>query len=393
MRQFRADDTSRWLRKYGDGKAGSLTYTTATYNEGIAPATGTSGAFSLTAAGFSSLTNVPIIIHQTQGATANTSYNWEINELVSATTTTITLRYPLTRSYTTGAQVIAGKYAKDISVTGTLTGTSWNGTCGGIGFLLALTSITVSGSLVLKGAQGGTKYGTGFGSVTTGGGFRGASSDSRSSGNSGVNPGRGESCLDSSGIGGWAGDRSNHLNGGGAGFNNNSSWDNINFAGADGGNGTAGMGSAQRWAVGVGSSPGIAVGNQELTIAQLGGGGGGAGTNTGETTTSGSGGSGGGMWILIAPKIEFTGTVNLNGGGATYRGGFGAGGSMILKGERLALGSSLITALNADNSATYGKGRIAAYYGSLISGTTNPVAYVQQDTALIDNKSSMTFID
>lgn len=385
-RQFRSDDTSRWIQKYGYGQDGDLTYTTGTYNEGINSCSGNSGSFSLTSSGWSGVTNRPVIIHQTQGSTANTVANWEINEIISATTTTITLRYPLTRNYTAGAQVVGSKWGRNTLVTGTQTGVSWNGSCGGIGFIIASNKIVVSGSLVLKGAQGATKYGGGFGSITTGGGFRGGVSDARTSGNVGVNPGRGEGCLDSSGLGGYPGDRANHLNGGGAGWEYGN-WDNLAFAGGDGGNGTAGMESAQRWGVSVSSSAGIAVGNQELTIAQLGGGGGGAGWY--ETETNGSGGSGGGMWILIAPKIEFTGTANLNGGSATYRGGFGAGGSMILKGERLILGSSLITALNADNSSTYGKGRIAAYYAVSLTGTTNPVAYSAVDYTLVANRSAL----
>ena len=379
-RQFRSDDTSKWITKYGSGIIGDLTYTTSTYNQGINSCVGTSGSFSLTSSGWSGVTNTPVIIHQTQGPTANTMVNWELNEVVSATTTTLTLRYPLTRDYTAGAQVVGALYARNIAVTGTLTGTSWNGTCGGIGFLMASNKIEVSGSLVLKGATGAAKYGGGFGSVTVGGGFRGGVSDARTSGNSGVNPGRGEGCLDSHGLGGYPGDRSNHLNGGGAGYESGN-WDNLAFAGADGGNGSAGMESAQRWGVQVGSSPGIAVGNQELTIAHLGGGAGGAGWY--ETETNGSGGSGGGMWILMAPIIEFTGTCNLNGGAASNRGGYGAGGSLILKGGQLILGNNLCTATNADASSTYGKGRIAAYYGVSITGSTNPVAYTAQDRSLL----------
>jgi len=89
---------------------------------------------------------------------------------------------------------------------------------------------------------------------------------------------------------------------------------------------------------------------------------------------------------MIAKTIMVTGAIQANGGhgGQTTvdaDGGEGAGGSILLKGQAITLGTNLVTALGGvpvDKGGSGGDGRIRVEYCDTLTGSTDPPASVQQ---------------
>ena len=210
----------------------------------------------------------------------------------------------------------------------------------------------------------------------SGGGFRGGISID------GTNSfgGQGESAT-------GTGSQSSSANGaGGGGGGGNASYN----AGGGGGNGAVGIA-----ATGSGSTNGAAGGTDggvNLVDMVFGAGGGGA-TGTAGIGGGISGGNGGGIVILISKNLTITGGISVNGGGLyqdRINGCGGAGGSILLKGQTLVLGTNLTTAIGGvlvgspEDPGDGGVGRIHADYSTSISGTTNPTIDTTIDSIYVD---------
>mgnify|MGYP001069787533 CR=1 FL=1 len=395
-RQFRSDDTNKWLDGFGNGKDGNLNYTGGNFGGvngyGIATFTGTSGNYSGT------FTNVAyfngsnggrvgdiVLIHQSKGTGAG---NWELNKITGRSGSTLYLKYPLQNNYTTGAQIISSGQWVNASFSGTTTPyLGWNGSAGGIFFLIG-KSLTLSGTINYKGGDGASQIiadNTGGGS---GGGYRG--------GNIGAaepTPGgfQGEGYN-----GGLARSYSNAGNGAGGGWQ----------GAPGGGHGTAGnYGLTWNGYNDTTSTPGQTASNAQLTNMVFGGGGGGGNGEGHSGSKPGAGGAGGGIVVLIFKTINITGSINVNGGNGgnaytsdwngnpTSAGGGGAGGAVLLKCQTATIGSNLITALGGARGTVNqaqrhggagGVGRIHLDYKISYSGSTNPTLDARQDLTLND---------
>ena len=363
--QFRSDDTTPWGQGFGNSSDGVLTIASNTTDSPtVTTFTGSSGAYSGTlGSGSGFAAGQIVIIHQSQGTGVGT---WQLNYIISVVSTTVTFLYPLVATFGTGCQIMVVKQYSNVTINSgqIFTGSLWNGSTGGITVLLASGSITATGTI---NTQTGYRGGTGETNPVEGIQGEGQTAGQGSTGSA-------------NGVGG----------GGGGG----------------GGQGQGG-----------GTSSDLA----DLTNAWFGGGGGGTDTAGGHTPQNG--GAGGGFCLLIAPTITVTGAINLNGVTPTLSdsysaSGSGAGGSLLLKGQNIVLGSSLCTAIggSAQNSGNSlagqnggggghstggntasngssgygGTGRIHADYGSSISGTTNPSIDSRQDSSLVNkNYGSM----
>jgi hypothetical protein len=369
-RQFKSTDTSSWTEKYGNGSDGAGSINTSTFGEANETFTGTATQSTGTAGGTSISDNDLVLIHQTQGTNADADPNWEFNKVVSGGGTTgLIFKYALTRTYSTGAQILKLKQYSALTVnTGQTWSTSaWNGSKGGLLAFLCNGTTTITGNIAGTGRgfdPGGT-VSAGLGEGCQGAGTTGPASTS------------GNTAANGNGGGG----------GGGGGGNKPGA------AGGGGGNATAGAtGEANEEAGGTG---GEAKGNAGLTIMVPGGGGGG-GAGDGTTYYGQSGGTGGGMVIIITKILTITGTIATGGNGGTSAsddraggGGGGAGGSVLLKFQTGTLGSSLITAAAGAGSGGAGRdggggsvGRIHADYLTSFTGTTTPTLDSTQDTTL-----------
>jgi hypothetical protein len=177
------------------------------------------------------------------------------------------------------------------------------------------------------------------------------------------------------------------------------------------GGGGAGYGTAGLNGVGVGGTAttcvgvgGAVYGNSSLTKLFFGSGAGSGGNDNVLTDNpmGGLGGSGGGILVIKASSITVTGNLSSRGtagqgdatagcsGSSTTNcwdfsgpGGGGAGGSIYLSGDQLAVGTSLTTAVagggglgGESNGGTGGVGRIALRYVTSIAGASTPAADV-----------------
>lgn len=368
QRQFRSDDTSLWIERYGLGTLGAVTETTRTDAPIDSAITGTSGTASCVGTNASFVAGQLVYIEQSRGGTGS-DVNHEFNVITGYATGAVTLKYPLTNTYTTGAQLIVIDQNRTWNLNGaTLTAKAWDGSVGGVIIRFASQSISGSGTIAL-----------------TGKGFRGATGRAANGGGK-----QGE---------GYAGTRDTEsaaTNGSGAGGGTNN-----NGAGAGGGNGAVGGTGTG----GSGSLGGLVSGNAALTSSYMGGGGS-SGSNQSGAGTSGVGGSGGGKILLFAPSIDISGMtgISINGGagaastgsdGSPGPGGGGAGGSGVIKGQRIVLGTAVMTATGGasasgggNTSGTGGVGRIAVYYSQTVSGTTSP-AYDSNLDLVLNDLSSM----
>lgn len=353
QRQFRSDDTSKWLEGFGNGTDGVLTVSSNTVLSAVnVSCSGTLGVFSLAATGVFVPGQV-LIIHQSIGST---TLFWEFNKVVSYTSGAITLKYPLTNTYITSgsyvAQVMQCKQYSTITVNSgySLTCAVWDGAKGGIVPLFANIGITVNGYIHAneKGFRGGN----------------GAQNQSNAYQGEGY-PRVGTASSLANG------------NGGGGGAGNDAS-------GGGGGNGSNG-GTGGGYSGVIGAAGGMA-GNVGLTSMSFGGGGGGgAESNTPACTP---GGKGGGLIVLCTPDL-----VTNAGGGILSSGakggtsgeshavgsGGGAGGSILIKAQTVTLGTSLVLALGGAGGdgglrigGAGGLGRIHIDYSVSLVGSTSP---------------------
>ena len=344
--------------KFGNAHNG-IPAVTGTINS-YATCTGTLGATTLTTTLSASLGNV-IFIHQTKGAGAGQN---EINYVISDNGATLTVAYPLTYAYGTGAQCVLVPQYTGGTLSGTVTGIAWGGSVGGIVALMASGELTVSGTITASGL-----------------GFRGGS---------GVGPGnaidgkQGESYAGTWNTTSYLANYS--AGGGGENLTNQAA------NGGGGGNGVSGLDGTPN-TNGRQGKGGATSGNEELTSVFLGGGGGSASTGNDGSSYSTNAGNGGGIIMIFAPKITVSGSVIANGGNGpdlTYQsgsGGAGAGGSIIFFSQTPILGTNLVTAIggaggNSGTGGNGGNGRIRINYYSGVSGTTNPTLSSGQNTSL-----------
>lgn len=373
QRQFRSDDTDKWIYGFGNGSDGDGSINTSTDAPIDSACSGTSGATSLTATNASFSAGQLVLIHQTRGTGAGA---WELNRIASYSAGTVSLVHALTNTYTNSgasvAQIIVGTQYNNLTINNaqTLTAKAWNGTVGGIVFKFVKGTCTVTGSINAVGK-----------------GFRGGGGDSY--GNNGWQGestlGVGVSSMSANGIGG----------GGAAGYGNYYQ----PAGGAGGGHSTNGTN-------GTTNPSGTGIGGGTIGVASLvssyfgGGGGGGTGTNGGNWVYGGNGGAGGGFVFLIAKDITVnnsTGSILTTGGNGTSGGtisgggGGGAGGSILIKAQTATLNTTRMTSTNGsggggvgggNSGASGGNGRIHLDYKTSYSGTTSPSIDVTQDLTL-----------
>lgn len=360
QRQFRSDDTDKWVHGFGNRSDGDLVISANTTESPIdSSCTGTIDTFSLSATNASFESGQIIMIHD-----AYSTGVWELNKISSYTAGTITTAHPLTNSYDSGSQVRVLKQYSSVTInTGCIyTGKAWNGTVGGILGFFCNGNVTVNGTGYID-VSGNPGSGATQGS---GKGFRGGAFKYQGEGTGG------------------AGGISTAANGNGAGGSSN---DNASASG--GGNGAAGS-------AGTVGSVGAASGNASLTLMTFGGGGGGEGTGG---SAAAGGGGGGGIIFIAAPTINFAGTgVTTVAGGkggkasnGTGAAGSGAGGSILLKGRTITLGTNLLSAAggvsmtdNTYKGGAGGVGRIHIDYAVSYTGTTTPTLDATLDATIVD---------
>lgn len=380
QRQFRSDDTSAWLDRYGLGSESPLTISGNTTDAPIDSAcTGTSGTTSLSATNVNFAAGQPLLIHQSSGNTANIG-NWELNKIQSYTAGTITLSYSLIYSYVTGAQVLVLKQYPSVTINNgvTLAGKAYTGSVGGIIAYMASGSFTNNGTITVvgKGRGGGPSR---TGQVT--------SDDSTSyQGTSYI--GSGTKSRSANGNAGGGGTHWGAIAGGGGGG-----------YGTAGGNGVLGQGST---GYGVG---GAAFGVASMVTCLFGGSGGGGAQGADQSSPGGAGATSAGLIFIFSPTIDLSnGITTANGtNGATATGGGGggsSGGGILLKGSNIIIGTNKVTAATSSggtgtsgggNGGAGGAGRIHIDYGGSYTGTTTPTLDATQDATLLAGGAGSLF--
>lgn len=383
QRQFRSDDTSKWGLSFGAGSAGAKTYSAGhtmdagdgyyyqTFTGSASATTGTTGLGTATY-------NLPCIIHQTQGTGAG---NWELNYLVSVSSGTATLLYPLINTYATGAQIVTTNPFSTITVNSgiTVAAPAWNGSYGGILFLMASSSLTNSGTLSASyvGFRGGDGSSSGSRQGRQGEGYTSA--------------GGASTAANTTGGGGGVPDTASNDGGGG---------------GSGGSHATAGTSGGTKNNGGPGTPATTIVGNASLTSMFFGGGGGEGGSDDGGS--GGAGGIGGGIAFILSRTITNNGAINAIGQDGqrtttSQAGGDagGAGGSVLLKGQIIS-GSGSITATGGAGEAlgqggasaaggNGGTGRAHIDYGVSNSLTSSPTLNSTHDATLLDTGGAFLF--
>jgi len=367
QRQWRSDDTDKWLEAFGDGSSDVTKSADETASLANATCTGTVASKTLTLGAASTFANGDIVlIHQTQKATGSGVY--ELNKIVSgASTTTLTMKYDLMNTYAAKAQIVGFVKAKNFTINSgkTVTVPAWDGSIGSIYPVLANGDITVTGNIT--GSNKGFRGGAAVGSLTAG-----------YQGESGV--GTGTQSQNANGAGGGGGVDTSSNGGGGGGY------------------ATAGVNNGNN------GVDGEAFGNAGLTLLAFGGGGGGGAGGGGENGEAG--GLSGGVVFLIGKSITITGSISSLGETksqnliSTDPGGGGAGGSVLLKGKTIILGTALITATGGTGGYYPGQGRhggngsvgrIHADYSTSITGTTTPTIDSTQDATIIESGGGSFF--
>jgi len=365
---------------WGSGKEGNLNISAANLGGiggfGVGTFTGTAGnnygTFS-DAAYFNGGTGGRVgdlcIIHQSQGTGAG---NWEIVKISKRSGTTVYFDRNLTNTYVSGAQIQSAPNLNGGTISGNLGPyTAWNGSTGGIIFIVDKGTLTVSGSI-----------------VATGSGFRGAS-QSGSDGSNSVGGKQGESYL-----GTWntVTTAANYSSGGGGG---KTGYDN---GGGGGGGGHSSSGSTGGAGQASGGTGGASCGSANLTTMFFGGSGGGGSRGRNNNYNGGYGGAGGGIIVIFAKVLSVSGYITCNGGNgentdAYYNpgaGGAGAGGSILIKCKSASLGTSGVSASagsagyspDSNSGGAGSAGRIHCDYFTSVSGSTNPTLSSAQDLTL-----------
>lgn len=361
-RQFKSTDDDKWLYGFGDGSAGNGSINTSTDAPIDSACSGTTGTTSLTATNASFASGQLVLIHQTRGTGAG---NWELNRIASYTAGTITLSHLLQNTYTNSgasvAQVLVMKQYNNLTINSgqTLTAKAWNGTVGGIIAYFVKGTVTINGTISALGGNATDTTGNpgSPGQYQFKGGAYGNPTPWSGEGTGGAS----NQTYAANGNGGCGAATSPTSTGAGGGHA---------FAGTNGSNGNAG---------------GLAVGTASLTNMNFGGGGGG-GRDTGNPPNAGAGGGGGGIVFIVGSNIVISGLISVNGGntGSNYwKGGNGAGGSVLLKCVTATLGTNKITSLAGTGAGTTASvGRIHLDYKTSYTGTTNPTLDATQDLSL-----------
>jgi len=378
---------------FGDGSSGDLVvnagqtvYADNTRSALAVSASGGQNQINLTSAsGFAA--GQEILIIQMRGSNVG---NYEYRRVTSVSNNTLTLATNLSNTYTVGgnsrAQVIRVVQYRNLTVQsgGVLTAHAWDGSTGGV------LAVKISGVAHIAGLVS-----------VSGLGYRGGVAGSYSAPVS-AQGWQGESQIQD-------GVQSRNANyGAGGGGEGDDGSRNVGAGGGGGGYGSAGTsGQAAGSPVSYPGIGGSTYGSANLaTTAFLGSGGGGGGADDNNSGPGGNGGNGGGLILLSALNLNLTGEILADGnnglsGSVAHRtggGGGGAGGSILLRGYALNLGTARartmggIGGLGTDkygttpaggNGGSGGSGRIQVEYCQSLSGTTNPVANIQQFTCHI----------
>jgi hypothetical protein len=310
----------------GSGSDGALSVSGAVVIDTISSAaTGTSGQTTLTLASATGFANgQTILIHQSQGTNAG---DWERAVVAGVAGGVLTLAQPLMHAYTsTGtsnhAQAVVAPQYTDVTVPAgqSLSAPPWNGTTGGILVFSSSGTVTIAGTVSMKGLgfRGGVGNAndpgaTGFkqqGESYTGLGVTGLSTNT-------ANAGAGNGGAKRGGCEGGGG-------GGGA------------YAAA----GTAGGNSTSCSPTIVGGVGGTAYGDAALAKVFFGSGGGSGGYTT--SSALGRGGDGGGIVMIFGNQVTVTSSIDARGNDGTieygdYGGGGGAAGGSIYLGHLQAI--------------------------------------------------------
>jgi hypothetical protein len=380
---------------YGDGASGAATFA-GTFNVNTDSTPGRSQpdgvAYKVTADPVSTTISVSgtagfapgdlALLINLQGSSANNADvgNYEIVEITGAGSGTLTLAATPTLSYDSNSfatQKVAiqriPQYT-NVTINGTVTASAWGDLAdiGGGKVATGIVAMAASGTFTI--ASGGTIDARYLG-------FKGGTSTTYTG-----------PCQQGETYSGDGGQTTARNNGGGGGGQHTSG----QHSGGGGGGAYGGVGENGFCdnAPGCGVA-GAVYGDAPLARFYLGsGGGGGSEQGSGGTPapTNGRGGHGGGAVMLLAQTLTVTGTIQADGeqgksqGGSTDGGGGGSGGSVYVKVETGALGTTRITANGGARSAgnagggnsaggAAGVGRVAVYYDTTFTGTTAPAAF------------------
>lgn len=381
-------------KPFGDGRDGDITVSDGVW--GSEPGVGWanfSGSAGSTTGSFSDIAwfngvnggrvGDIVLIHQTRGTGAG---QWEINQIVGRSGSTLTFKEPLKYTYTSSgnsqAQIVSSGQYKNLTISTNLTPyLGWNGSAGGIIFMVVKGVLNVNANIDVsaKGFMGGSRAGQNDNNYA----YRGEGI------NENVNTTR---------------SRNNNANAGGGGLNETSS-NARHGSGGGGGHGTSGeTGIDHDGGQDTSGIGGAVVGNTYLTSIFFGGGGGGPGSNWQESLSSSRGGNGGGAVIIFAKEIYLNNNIWAKGenglpkpSGNSCGSGGGAGGAVLLCGHLVNIGSNKINTQGGSGSlgtgtntrgGNGGKGRIAIYYGKPLSGSVSSSYYgsywTEQDPDLIE---------
>jgi hypothetical protein len=185
-RQFRSDDTSKWLEGYGNGSLGNYSSSgninIANLMNYVNVTAGTSGTNSLTLGSSGNpgnfLQNTLVVIRQLYGTGVG---GWELNKISNnngfpSGGGAITMAYPLQNNYTAGTimMVLAPFMNFTLNTAHTLTVTNWDGTTHSFLPILCNGTCTITG--LIDGVGRGFRGGVGSVGVNGGNslnGFRG----------------------------------------------------------------------------------------------------------------------------------------------------------------------------------------------------------------------------
>lgn len=366
--------------KFGNGKNGDPSAASGVINT-YATMTATAGSQTVTTNLSVDVGDVILLI-QCQGTGAG---NWELVTVKTTGSGQFTSGENLVYSFTTGAQAVKVPQYLGGTISNNLACNAWGGSTGGIVVLMSKGSLSLTGNIVVDGADA---YDNNYANRTrrpSGGGFRGGKVDIENDDGGGTGQ-QGES-YNRDGL--YIKSTANDGGGSGADFNDPGAENWAGGGGAYGTNGGASSNAGEHQADG-----GTSYGTIDLTSIFFGSAGGG---NTGNTAGGkNTGGNGAGIVMIFAKHFDCSaGYILCRGGlgkqsGSTNKpGGSGAGGSVLIVCQTAVLGTNRILATGgaaqtADSvtGGAGGDGRIRVNYLISVSGTTNPTLSSAQDTNL-----------
>jgi len=376
QRQFRSDDSEKWLEGFGLGGSGTSYAVPA--NIACSATISTTTVTLVSASTFAN--GMLVLIHQTKGTGAGT---WELNKIISGGgTTTLTMGYQTQNTYTnsgvtSNAQIIELKQYNSLT-SGSITCPAWDGAQGGIIAWMDKGTSTINGTL-----------------TTVGKGFRASTEYKNQDGPAETDKGEG-SGTDTFGT---TEGRTANGNGGGGGGSAGSDGGGNGSGGASGGSKTAG---SDGYNAGYSTATGgeAVWGSYGSTVTLGGGAGSRVSGSAGDAGSAGTNGSG--LLFVFAKNIIVTGSITLNstdgdltGDSSTYSSGAGGAGSAMFWGETIALGTSLITANGGQAKGTSkfgGNGGIVARYSHSFTGTTSPTTDSTLDVTIREPSKGGAFL-